>query len=192
MINFTNVKFIKSSPNYLDAPLELSKEVLIVGKSNVGKSSLINALTKKKNLAHTSSKPGHTKLLNYYNIDNSFYLVDAPGYGYTATGGKHLDNFGKMMEEYFDNPHLKGVIHLIDSRHEPSKDDKDFYAFLKESNIPFIIIFTKVDKLNQSELSKLNKRRKELFSEDLTLLSDITKEKYLDNIRMEISRLALN
>ena len=99
MLNFKNATFIKSAPNVDERPPVSLPEVLIVGKSNVGKSSLINALTNKKSLAFTSKKPGHTKLLNYYDIDQKFYLVDAPGYGY-AVGGLDLDRlFGKMMDE---------------------------------------------------------------------------------------------
>ena len=101
MINFLNATFIKSCPNRDERPQGQKPEVLIVGRSNVGKSSLINALTQRKKLAFTSSKPGHTRLLNYYDIDGQFYLVDAPGYGY-AKGGIDLDKlFAEMMESYF-------------------------------------------------------------------------------------------
>ena len=101
MINYKNSTFVKSTPSVKERPSDLYSEVLIVGKSNVGKSSLINRLCTKKSLAYTSSKPGHTRLLNYYNIDNAFYLVDAPGYGF-AKGGIDLDRlFGTMMDEYF-------------------------------------------------------------------------------------------
>ena len=102
-------------------------EILLVGRSNVGKSSLINCLCSNKHMAKVSAKPGKTKYLNYFNVDNNFYLVDAPGYGYTASGTRHDDNFGSMMENYFENPNLKGVIFLVDSRHKPTRDDIDFY-----------------------------------------------------------------
>ena len=124
MINFNNVSFVKSTPSVKERPQDQIPEVLIVGKSNVGKSSLINTLCQRKSLAYTSSKPGHTRLLNYYNIDNKFFLVDAPGYGY-AKGGVDLDRlFGTMMDEYFtDNPYLKLVLLLIDSRREFGEND---------------------------------------------------------------------
>ena len=162
MINYTNVTFIKSCPNRKEKPQDVKPEVLIVGKSNVGKSSLINALCNKKKIAFTSSKPGHTRLLNYYNVDNAFYLVDAPGYGY-AKGGLDLDRlFAGMMESYFtDNKELKLVLILLDARRELSLDDQEIIGFVKESGYPFSLVITKMDKVNQKEKAALNKRLKE-------------------------------
>lgn len=152
MINFTNTKFVKSAPSLKEAPQGMFPEVLLVGKSNVGKSSLINALCNKKALAFASSKPGHTRLLNYYNVDDKLYLVDAPGYGY-AKGGFDLDKlFGEMMEDYFSNvTRLKMVLVLLDSRRELSEDDLEIIEYLRSKNIKFLLTFTKVDKINQSE-----------------------------------------
>ena len=163
MINFANVNFIKSCPNRREKPQDLKPEVLIVGKSNVGKSSLINALCQKKRLAFTSSKPGHTRLLNYYDIDGKFYLVDAPGYGY-AKGGLDLDRlFANMMESYFDNnQELKLVLILLDARRELSNDDQEIISFVKESNYPYFLVITKLDKVNQKEKAALNKHLKSL------------------------------
>ena len=163
MINFANVNFIKSCPNRKEKPQDLKPEVLIVGKSNVGKSSLINALCQKKRLAFTSSKPGHTRLLNYYDIDGKFYLVDAPGYGY-AKGGLDLDRlFASMMESYFDNnQELKLVLILLDARRELSNDDQEIISFVKESNYPYFLVITKLDKVNQKEKAALNKHLKSL------------------------------
>ena len=163
MINFKNSTFIKSTPSVKERPLDQFPEVLIVGKSNVGKSSLINSLCQRKALAFTSSKPGHTRLLNYYNIDNKFFLVDAPGYGY-AKGGIDLDRlFGEMMEGYFtDNPYLKLVLLLIDSRRELSENDLEILDYLKDNQIPYFVVITKTDKINQKGRSALNKRLKEL------------------------------
>ena len=161
MINFANVNFIKSCPSRKEKPQDLKPEVLIVGKSNVGKSSLINALCNKKRLAFTSSKPGHTRLLNYYDIDHKFYLVDAPGYGY-AKGGLDLDRlFADMMASYFDNnQELKLVLILLDARRELSVDDQEIISFVKESNVPFYLVITKMDKVNQKEKAALNKHLK--------------------------------
>ena len=152
MINFSNTTFVKSAPCLKQAPQGMFPEVLLVGKSNVGKSSLINSLCNKKALAFTSSKPGHTRLLNYYNVDDKLYLVDAPGYGY-AKGGFDLDKlFGEMMEDYFNNvSRLKMVVLLLDSRRELSEDDLDIINYLNNKKIKYVICFTKVDKINQSE-----------------------------------------
>ena len=163
MINYTNATFVKSCPNRKEKPQDLKPEVLIVGKSNVGKSSLINALCQKKRLAFTSSKPGHTRLLNYYGIDGKFYLVDAPGYGY-AKGGLDLDRlFANMMESYFDNnQELKLVLILLDARRELSNDDQEIISFVKESDYPYFLVITKLDKVNQKEKAALNKHLKSL------------------------------
>ena len=161
MINYSNANFIKSCPDRKEKPQDLKPEVLIVGKSNVGKSSLINALCSKKKLAFTSSKPGHTRLLNYYDIDNKFYLVDAPGYGYAKTGIDLDRLFANMMESYFDNnKELKLVLILLDARRELSQDDQEIIGYVKESGFPYFIVITKIDKVNQKEKAALNKRLK--------------------------------
>ena len=159
MINFNNVTFVKSCPTRKEKPQVVKSEVLIVGKSNVGKSSLINAMTNKKKMAFTSSKPGHTRLLNYYDIDNQFYIVDAPGYGY-AKGGLDLDRlFAEMMESYFDNnKELKLVLILLDARRELSVDDQEIINFVRDSEVSYFIVITKYDKVNQKEKAALNKR----------------------------------
>ena len=161
MINFANVNFVKSCPNRKEKPQDAKPEVLVVGKSNVGKSSLINALCDKKRLAFTSSKPGHTRLLNYYDIDKKFYIVDAPGYGY-AKGGIDLDRlFAEMMDSYFsNNRELKLVLVLLDARREISNDDQEIIDYIKESGFPYFIVITKIDKVNQKEKAALNKRLK--------------------------------
>ena len=161
MINFANVNFVKSCPNRKEKPQDVKPEVLVVGKSNVGKSSLINALCDKKRLAFTSSKPGHTRLLNYYDIDKKFYIVDAPGYGY-AKGGIDLDRlFAEMMDSYFsNNRELKLVLVLLDARREISNDDQEIIDYIKESGFPYFVVVTKIDKVNQKEKAALNKRLK--------------------------------
>ena len=157
MINFKNVEFVKTTPSLKLAPKTGEPEVLIVGKSNVGKSSLINALVGRKQLAFTSSKPGHTRLLNYYLIDKKFFLVDAPGYGYAKTGVDLDEIFGEMMNDYLANAHnLKLVLLLVDCRRELNENDMDILSYLLENNIPYQLVITKVDKVNQSEKAKLN------------------------------------
>ncbi|MCQ2815199.1 MAG: ribosome biogenesis GTP-binding protein YihA/YsxC [Bacilli bacterium] len=159
MINFRNTSFEKSVSKYIEAPKGNFPEVLFVGRSNVGKSSLINALTNNKSLAFTSKKPGHTQLLNFYNVNNQLYLVDAPGYGY-AISGIDLDMlFKNMMDDYFTSSrNLKLVLALFDSRRELREDDVDLINYFIDKKINFQIIITKVDKLNQSEKSSLLKQ----------------------------------
>ena len=163
MINYSNAVFIKSASKSSEAPGKVLPEVLLCGRSNVGKSSFINALCNKKKLAYTSSKPGHTQLLNYYEIDQAFYLVDAPGYGY-AKGGIDLDAlFKKTMDDYFsNNKNLKLIVFLLDSRRDLSDDDITLINYALEKNIPCFSVLTKVDKINQSEKAKLEKHLKEV------------------------------
>ena len=187
MINFKNSSFVKSTPSVKERPTDLYPEVLIVGKSNVGKSSLINTLCTKKALAFTSSKPGHTRLLNYFNIDNAFYLVDAPGYGY-AKGGVDLDRlFGTMMDEYFtNNDHLKLVLLLIDSRREFAENDIEILDYLRENQIPYFIVITKVDKINQKGKSELNKRLTALGVNENVYLTSSLSDKSFDKLKSGI------
>lgn len=189
MINFSKAIFVKSAPTYDLKPEKNLPEIVFVGKSNVGKSSLINALARNKKLAYTSSKPGYTKLLNYFEIDSKFYLVDAPGYGYTASGSKHLDNFSKMMESYFDNPSLAGVVFIVDSRHNLSEDDIAFYNFIVEKEIPFILVASKYDKLNQSEKAKIKKHITQEIGIPSFVPTSTLKSFGLDEVRMEISKI---
>ena len=189
MINFKNSSFVKSTPSVNERPPESFPEVLIVGKSNVGKSTLINTMCYKKAMAFTSSNPGHTRLLNYYNIDNRFYLVDAPGYGF-ARGGIDLDRlFGEMMSEYFsDNQFLKLVLLLIDSRREFAENDLEILDFLKENKIPYFIVITKNDKINQKGKSELNKRLKQLEVSDHVYFTSILFSSSLEKLRSGIER----
>ena len=189
MINFSNASFVKSAPSLKEAPQGLFPEVLLVGKSNVGKSSLINALCNKKALAFTSSKPGHTRLLNYYNIDDKLYLVDAPGYGF-AKGGFDLDKlFGEMMNDYFSNAtRLKLVLILLDSRRELGENDVEIINFVREKDINHLLIFTKEDKVNQSEKAKLLKHLSEIgISKEETTFVSTLKNRTIENLRNKIS-----
>ena len=165
MINFSNANFVKSASLKSERPNDpILPEILIVGRSNVGKSSLINAICNKKNMAFTSSKPGHTKLLNYFNIDNFFYLVDAPGYGYAKTGIDLDKVFGDMMNDYLEkNDRLHGILFLIDSRRELTEEDRELIDYLDNKGYLFFVVTTKIDKLNQKEKSALEKRLRDAY-----------------------------
>jgi len=141
-------------------------EVALSGRSNVGKSSFINTLFNRKGLAKTSSTPGKTRTLNYYNVDNKFYLVDLPGFGYAKVSKSERDYWERVLIKYFQNNiNISRVIHFIDSRHKPTQLDIVLNQFLVELDIPYIILLNKVDKLKQSELAKVKKEIKEFFPE---------------------------
>lgn len=155
-------------------------EFMLVGRSNVGKSSFINTLLGRKNIAYTSGKPGKTQTLNFYRVNDSFFLVDVPGYGYAAVNKKIQEKFGKMIEEYLEKrDELIRVFMLIDFRHKPTEDDKLMYDFLKYYNIPVTVVATKVDKVGSSKLEKNKKIILDtldlVVGDDLILFSSITK-----------------
>ena len=137
-------------------------EVAFAGKSNVGKSSLINGLMNRKSLARTSSQPGKTQTINYYNINESMYLVDLPGYGYAKVSPKEKEKWGKMVENYLHtSKQLRAVFLLIDIRHEPSANDKQMYDWVVYQGYDPIIIATKLDKIKRSQIQQHVKMIKE-------------------------------
>jgi len=161
-------------------PNEGKPEFLLVGRSNVGKSSFINSILSRKNLAHTSSRPGKTQTLNFYSVNNSFYLIDVPGYGYAATDKKTQSKFGMMIEEYLEKrEELKRVFLLIDFRMKPTEDDLLMYNFLKYYNLPVTIVATKSDKVGGSKKQKNLKMILEaldlVVGDDLVVFSSVTK-----------------
>jgi GTP-binding protein len=136
-------------------PVDNKNEFLVVGKSNVGKSSFINTIINRKSFAKTSSTPGKTQTLNFYLVNESFYIVDVPGYGYASVSKKVQDKFGLMIEDYLKNrPNLKHVFLLIDYRHKPSENDLMMYDFLKYYNLPVTVVTTKYDKVKKSMRDK--------------------------------------
>ncbi len=174
-INFNNIKFVTSS---YDGQINFArlKEVLFVGRSNVGKSSLINALCNHKRMAYVSSTPGHTRLLNYYLIDNQFYLVDSPGYGYARRKNNEILSYGKMMENYLKNPYLALVVFLFDSRRILNEDDTMLLNYFDELKINYLLVLTKADKLNQSLKAKaVNYLKNNYLSKDILFVSSLNK-----------------
>ena len=136
-------------------PENLFTEIAFAGKSNVGKSSLINALMNRKSLARTSSQPGKTQTINFYNVNNEIYFVDLPGYGYAKVSEEIKAKWGKMIERYLKkSKQLKAVFLLIDIRHEPSANDKQMYSWILDNGFKPIIIATKSDKISRNQLQK--------------------------------------
>ena len=162
-------------------PEDRKSEFLLVGRSNVGKSSFINTLLGRKNLARTSSHPGKTQTLNFYEVNKDFYLIDVPGYGYAEVSKKRREKFGKMIEEYLETrKQLKRVFMIIDFRHKPTEDDVLMYNFLKYYNLPVTIVATKADKVGASKRDKCKKQLTDtldlVVGDDLVIFSSITKE----------------
>ncbi len=150
---FDKQVFVRSVFNLKDLPGKKLPEVVLFGRSNVGKSSLINSLFKRKNLAKTSSTPGKTRSINYYEIDEKFYLIDLPGFGYAKTSKKEREFWARLISEFFNvSLNIKLVIHLIDSRHKPTELDIKLNRILIKQKLPYIFLLSKADKLKQSEM----------------------------------------
>ncbi|MFQ6752350.1 MAG: ribosome biogenesis GTP-binding protein YihA/YsxC [Clostridia bacterium] len=153
-MRFINTKFIKSASKKEEFIIDDLPQIAIVGRSNVGKSSLINMLTNNSKMAKTSSTPGRTRLVNYFNVNEQFYLVDLPGYGYHKASKSIADSWDKVMNDYFvDNDKLRVVMLLLDSRILPTELDIRMLDFLATHDIPCVIVLTKTDKLNRSEIN---------------------------------------
>ncbi len=179
-MKIVDVELFVSAVRRSQYPTDDLPEFLLVGRSNVGKSSFINTLVGRKNLARISSRPGKTQTLNFYFVNKSFYLVDVPGYGYAAVDKKTQHKFGMMIEEYLEKrQQLKRVFMLIDFRHKPTEDDLLMYNFLKYYNVPVTIVATKVDKVGASKKDKNLKLIKDtidlVVGDDLVLFSSMTK-----------------
>lgn len=174
-----DVKLTISAVRKSQFPTDDKNEFLLVGRSNVGKSSFINTMINRKNFARTSAKPGKTQTLNFYLVNDYFYLVDAPGYGFASVNKKLKNKFGLIMEDYLEGrENLKMVFMLVDFRHKPTEDDVMMYKYLKHYNIPVSIICTKLDKVSKNSVLK-NKAiiKNTLGMEDEPILfSSITKE----------------
>ena len=159
--------FITSSPNYTSCPPPKKPEHAFIGRSNVGKSSLLNMLCDRRKLAKISSTPGKTRLINHFEINQSWYMVDLPGYGYAKLPVAEKEKFRKMIMGYLSNrPNLVNLFVLVDSRHTPQAIDLDFMRSMGVKQVPFSIVFTKIDKLKPEELeANLARYKKALLQE---------------------------
>ena len=161
-INFNNINLIISAVKKAQYPETGLTEVALSGRSNVGKSTFINSMIGRKNMARTSQQPGKTQTLNFYNIDEQLIFVDVPGYGYAKVSKVQREKFGKMIEEYItQRENLKLVIQLVDLRHQPTEDDVLMYNYLKHFDIPTLVICTKEDKIAKGKVQKHIKRIKD-------------------------------
>ncbi|MGB0176100.1 MAG: ribosome biogenesis GTP-binding protein YihA/YsxC [Owenweeksia sp.] len=158
-------EFFKSSAKLSQCPETKWPEYAFIGRSNVGKSSLINMLMDHKGLAKTSSRPGKTQLINHFNVNDQWYLVDLPGYGYAKVSKKAKEKFQLLIVDYMEKrENLTNVFVLIDCRHEPQRIDLEFMEWLGELGVPFSMVFTKIDKLNGNKLnSNLKAYRKKML-----------------------------
>ncbi len=169
-----SAEFLVSQTDYKKCPEPNKPEFAFIGRSNVGKSSLINMLTGQNKLAKTSSTPGKTQTINHFGIDDRWYLVDLPGYGYARVSKSERNKFQNLIYNYLKHrENLQAVFVLIDSRHDPQKSDLEFLAWLGKNGIPFAIIFTKTDKLGSSKLNKSITKYKKRLLVDWEFLPEI-------------------
>lgn len=191
-MDFSKTTFVKTVVRLEDRPRFLLPEMILIGRSNVGKSSLINALTNQKKLAKTSATPGKTRYLNYYNVDHVAYLVDAPGFGFTSYGKQEMARFASLMQPYFSEAKPRLALYLLDSRRDVLTSDIDFIQTLnRQMNV--LLVFTKIDVLNQKEQAALMKQLKTLAldSKDFAFVSKDNPrliEKLKDQIRQYFAK----
>lgn len=159
-----NADFVTSAVDAKGYPATAIPEVALAGRSNVGKSSLLNMLVRRKKLARTSREPGRTQLINFFIVNGNFHLVDLPGYGFAKVPQRVKEQWGEMVEGYLKNrPNLRGVVLLVDVRHDPTKLDLQMYHWLCHYQIPTAVALTKIDKLSKNQLIKQSARIKKLL-----------------------------
>ena len=168
-------------------------EIAFAGRSNVGKSSLLNLITNRKNLARVSGAPGKTRTINFYRINDAFRIVDLPGYGYAKISKSVSENWGEMMEEYFQNRQgLKKVVQLVDIRHAPSAQDVQMYEYLRHYGLDGLVVATKADKVSRNEMQKCIRTIRtvlKLEPDDLVIPVSALKKQGHDNLLAEIEKL---
>lgn len=165
-MKFKKAKFVKSAPSLDVCPQPHFPEICFAGRSNVGKSTLINALVNHKGLARTSNVPGKTQEMNYYLVDDKVYLVDLPGFGYAQVSKKERERWGRDIRNYLlQRSTLRLVVHLVDIRHKPSKLDEEFFYWLGSNRMPFIVVLTKGDKISHNKRQQSRARLKRILDE---------------------------
>ena len=169
-MNFHNVEFLISAARPTDFPTNRLLEIAFAGKSNVGKSSVINRILNRKNFARVGDKPGKTIHVNYFTVDKTCYFVDLPGYGYAKVSQAEKDRWGKLMEDYFAANRIDLGVLIVDYRHPPTNNDITMANWFLESGCPFVVVANKMDKLKKSELEPNLKT----IREDLNLPDDVT------------------
>ena len=181
-----NPKFEVSAVRPNQYPTNNLPEIVLVGKSNVGKSSFINTMINRKKLARTSSEPGKTRQINFYNIDDSFYFVDLPGYGYSKMSKKEQEQVGRFIEEYlFNRKEITLIIFLVDIRHAPSSNDKLMYDYIIRSGLPCLILANKADKIAKTKVDNEVKNIQKILNpiRDITTLPFSSERKiYQDDV----------
>ena len=190
-VNFRNTRFMTLAAKLEQCPEHDMPEIVMSGKSNVGKSSLINALSDNKKLARVSQTPGKTRAVVYFNVDRKIMIADLPGYGYAKVSKELKEGFSKLADDYFASGRkIDLVLHLIDIRHEPSKEDIGMLEYLNSSGTPYFVIFTKADKFSRAQLNKRLHELEEIFdfSEDANIyaVSSVAKSG-IEDLRKGIS-----
>ena len=192
-MNLHNASLTISAVKPQQYPPTTIPEIALAGRSNVGKSSFVNKLLNRKSLARTSSKPGKTATLNFYNIDNCFYFVDLPGYGYAKVSKSERDSFQKMVDEYLAADRPRVIWQIVDLRHPPTALDLQMNSFLRSKGLPFLVVATKADKLSNNEIAKnkaVMRRELDLKEDELIIFSSQNgrgKEELLNKIEAYLS-----
>ena len=191
-MKITKAEFLTSAAKKNQYPPEGPVEIAFAGRSNVGKSSLINLLTARKNLAKVSGNPGKTRTINFFDIDGNWRIVDLPGYGYAKVSKSESESWGKMMEDYLENREsLATVVQLVDCRHEPTAQDIQMFEYLRYYELSGIVVATKADKLSKNELNKnlaMIKRTLELDDNEILIAVSALKKTGVDRLLEEIGR----
>ncbi|MBO5479282.1 MAG: YihA family ribosome biogenesis GTP-binding protein [Clostridia bacterium] len=187
-----NPKFEVSAVSAKQYPTNGLPEIVLVGKSNVGKSSFINTMINRKSLARTSSEPGKTRQINFYNIDDKFYFVDLPGYGYSKMSKQEQEKVGRFTEEYLVKRNtIRMIIFLVDIRHKPTENDLHMYNYVMSSNLPFMVLANKADKIAPTKVEAYVEDLKKEFGISFSTLLPFSSEKkiYSEAVWKEIEKI---